>query len=158
MEEDPKRHKKNDEGVSEPVATSGAKKKKKKKKNKRKPAPPAAPPSPKKPVANEERDDADVAIPVFAETEADDHCETPLLAFEHCAAFLDAVAARLGKTRKNLIVYDPDYCAGGTKERMKEVRRPVSLFLFFFFLCLSPDWIRVCYQRASRLLCYLGLC
>jgi hypothetical protein len=57
-------------------------------------------------------------VPVFADAEADDHCETPLEAYEDVAVFLDALCGQLGRTRATLRVYDPYYCAGGVVERL----------------------------------------
>jgi hypothetical protein len=57
-------------------------------------------------------------VPVFADAEADDHCETPLEAYEDVAVFLDALCGQLGRTRASLRVYDPYYCVGGVVERL----------------------------------------
>jgi flagellum-specific peptidoglycan hydrolase FlgJ len=46
------------------------------------------------------------------ETDADDHCETSLEAYEDIAPVLDAIAKKLGKTRAELRIYDPYFCAG----------------------------------------------
>ncbi|GBG27129.1 Hypothetical Protein FCC1311_033522 [Hondaea fermentalgiana] len=45
-------------------------------------------------------------------TDESDHCETPKEAFQDLAALLDAVATKLQKSRADLKIYDPYYCAG----------------------------------------------
>eukprot|EP00049_Salpingoeca_infusionum_P009832 m.167268 g.167268 ORF g.167268 m.167268 type:complete len:480 (+) comp14456_c0_seq1:306-1745(+) len=50
-----------------------------------------------------------------------DHCETPLLAYQHIAPLLDALAAILGKTRETLFVYDPYYCGGGVGNKLQQL-------------------------------------
>lgn len=47
-----------------------------------------------------------------------DHCETSAQAFESIAPFLDLVAARLGKDRSTLSIYDPYFCAGTMKKHL----------------------------------------
>jgi hypothetical protein len=42
----------------------------------------------------------------------DDHCETPLVAYEDIAPLLQAIATSLGKSRSTLRIYDPYYCEG----------------------------------------------
>ena len=49
------------------------------------------------------------------EVNEDDHCETDLRAFRDVAPLLRLLAQRLGKTEATLRIYDPYYCAGGTK-------------------------------------------
>ncbi len=56
----------------------------------------------------------------------DDHAETPLLAYEHVAPFLEQLAAKLSKRRDQLVVYDPYYCAGGVKERLASLGAHVA--------------------------------
>eukprot|EP00047_Mylnosiga_fluctuans_P022140 m.114079 g.114079 ORF g.114079 m.114079 type:complete len:232 (-) comp9149_c1_seq1:199-894(-) len=41
-----------------------------------------------------------------------DHFETPACAYEHIVPVLDALCARLGRTRATLQIYDPYYCKG----------------------------------------------
>jgi hypothetical protein len=48
----------------------------------------------------------------------DDHCESPEEAYADAAPLLDALAARLGRTRATLRIYDPYFCAGGVKRRL----------------------------------------
>lgn len=52
------------------------------------------------------------------EVDATDHCETPLEAYRDVAALLDQVAKSLGKTRRNLSIYDPYFCDGGVKVKL----------------------------------------
>jgi len=49
------------------------------------------------------------------DADADDHCETSPEAHAHIVNFLNKTAEALGKTPKTLVIYDPYYCAGGTK-------------------------------------------
>ena len=58
------------------------------------------------------------------EVTADDHCESPPVAYVHLAPVLEQLAARLGKTSSELALYDPYYCAGGVKERLVAVGFP----------------------------------
>ena len=51
----------------------------------------------------------------FDVSSADDHCETSPEAHAHLRRFLDDVAGRLRKAPRDLVIYDPYYCAGGTK-------------------------------------------
>lgn len=48
----------------------------------------------------------------------DDHCESPPEAYADIASSLDLIASRLGKTRANLVIYDPFYCAGSMKKHL----------------------------------------
>jgi hypothetical protein len=52
--------------------------------------------------------------PVFP----DDHCETPVEAYQDIAPLLDAIALQVGKSRATLRIFDPYYCEGSMKERM----------------------------------------
>ena len=47
-----------------------------------------------------------------------DHCETPAEAYADIAELLDWLAARLGKRRETLRIYDPYFCAGGTAAKL----------------------------------------
>ena len=49
------------------------------------------------------------------EVDADDHCETSPEAHAHIVNFLNKAAQACGKTPKSLVIYDPYFCAGGTK-------------------------------------------
>lgn len=55
------------------------------------------------------------------QADADDHAETPYRAYADIAAALDWLAQRLRKSRKELKIYDPYYCAGGVKRRLGEL-------------------------------------
>ena len=41
-----------------------------------------------------------------------DHFETPRVAYEDIGPALDAIAESLGKSREDLIIYDPYWCQG----------------------------------------------
>ena len=57
----------------------------------------------------------------FDVSSADDHCETSPEAHAHLRRFLDDVAGRLRKAPRDLVIYDPYYCAGE-----RSVRSPRS--------------------------------
>jgi hypothetical protein len=46
------------------------------------------------------------------ESEASDHAETPLVAYQHIAPLLHSLAKQLGKTAASLTIWDPFFCAG----------------------------------------------
>ena len=48
----------------------------------------------------------------------DDHCESPPEAYRDLVPMLDLVAATLHKTRAELLIYDPYYCAGAMKKHL----------------------------------------
>jgi hypothetical protein len=48
-----------------------------------------------------------------------DQCETPLLAYEHLASLLTALARACAKPTAELRVYDPYYCAGGAAAHLR---------------------------------------
>ena len=47
-----------------------------------------------------------------------DHCESPLVAYEDISPILDIIASKIGKTRAQLKIYDPYYCEGAMKEHL----------------------------------------
>ena len=49
------------------------------------------------------------------EVDPDDHCETSPEAHGNVINFLAKIAERVGKRPSDLVIYDPYYCAGGTK-------------------------------------------
>ena len=49
------------------------------------------------------------------EVDPDDHCETSPEAHGNVVNFLAKIAERVGKRPSDLVIYDPYYCAGGTK-------------------------------------------
>lgn len=51
----------------------------------------------------------------------DDHCETPLEAYEDICMFLDLVCKKLGKDRSQLVIYDPYYCNGTVKQHLSSL-------------------------------------
>jgi len=55
------------------------------------------------------------------ETKEEDHCESPIQAFEDIAPILRKLAKRLGKTPENLKIYDPYYCTGTVIEHFKKL-------------------------------------
>eukprot|EP00729_Bicosta_minor_P017602 gene17602-15861_t len=55
------------------------------------------------------------------ETEAGDHAETPVEAYQHIAPFLQRIAHRLGKSPAELVIYDPFYCEGRTVALMASI-------------------------------------
>lgn len=46
------------------------------------------------------------------EVDYNDHFETPLRAYEDILAVLDSICASTGKTKEQLVIYDPYYCKG----------------------------------------------
>jgi hypothetical protein len=48
------------------------------------------------------------------DAEDDDHCETSPVAYAHIRPMLTFIAERLGKSKAELLIYDPYYCAGAT--------------------------------------------
>lgn len=48
----------------------------------------------------------------------DDHCETPVEAYQDIVSFLQLCATRLHKTNDQLAIYDPFYCEGNVKVRL----------------------------------------
>ena len=53
------------------------------------------------------------------EVDPDDHCETSPEAHKNVVNFLAKIAERVGKKPSELVIYDPYYCAGGTKRSFK---------------------------------------
>ena len=53
------------------------------------------------------------------EVDPDDHCETSPEAHANVVHFLAKIAERVGKKPSELVIYDPYYCAGGTKRSFK---------------------------------------
>ena len=53
------------------------------------------------------------------EVDPDDHCETSPEAHANVVNFLAKIAERVGKRPSELVIYDPYYCAGGTKRSFK---------------------------------------
>lgn len=47
-----------------------------------------------------------------------DHAETPFVAYEHISPILDRLARSLGKSRSELRIYDPYYCAGSVARHL----------------------------------------
>lgn len=50
--------------------------------------------------------------------DGNDHCESPLAAYEDISPILDIIAAKLGKSRTQLRIYDPYYCEGAMKTHL----------------------------------------
>ena len=70
------------------------------------------------------------------ETDADDHCETSPEAHENVVNFLKAACGRLDKSPAELVIYDPYYCAGGT-------RRNLALIGFTNVINRNEDFYKV---------------
>jgi hypothetical protein len=70
------------------------------------------------------------------ETDADDHCETSPEAHENVVNFLKAACEQLNKSPAELIIYDPYYCAGGT-------RRNLALIGFTNVINRNEDFYKV---------------
>ena len=85
-------------------------------------------------LAEEFKAPAEVEHPF--ETDADDHCETSPEAHENVANFLKAACGRLNKTPADLVIYDPYYCAGGT-------RRNLALIGFTNVINRNEDFYKV---------------
>jgi hypothetical protein len=51
--------------------------------------------------------------------DADDHCETSSVAYSHIVPILDLLAQKLNKSREELNIYDPYYCAGATVQHLQ---------------------------------------
>ncbi len=51
-------------------------------------------------------------------TDKDDHCETSGEAYDDITAFLSRLASFLGKTTKDLAIYDPYYCNGAVVKHL----------------------------------------
>ena len=59
------------------------------------------------------------------DAEDDDHCETSSIAYEHITPVLTFLAHRLNKSSTSeLRIYDPYYCAGGTKQHLHRLGFP----------------------------------
>ena len=52
------------------------------------------------------------------EADYGDHFETPLVAYQHLAPVLEAIARGLGRTRASLRIYDPFFCEGAMITRL----------------------------------------
>ena len=55
------------------------------------------------------------------EVDTDDHCETSHSAYAHIAPILTHIAKLIGKTPKNLKIYDPYYCAGTVVQHLNKL-------------------------------------
>jgi len=53
-----------------------------------------------------------------------DHCETDVRAYQDIAVLLNEVAGKMNRTAGTLQIYDPYYCDGGVKRRMREAGFP----------------------------------
>jgi len=62
--------------------------------------------------AIEKREAAVAAISYPFNPDPDDHCESPVQAYEHLAPILQQIADSIGKKPSDLRIYDPYYCAG----------------------------------------------
>ena len=57
-------------------------------------------------------------------TQECDHCETSERAYADIAPLLSALAAELGKTPEELVIYDPYFCQGSTVARLASLGFP----------------------------------
>jgi hypothetical protein len=55
------------------------------------------------------------------EVEGDDHCESPLEAYQDIAPILERLAHECYKTKESLRIYDPYYCEGSVIERLNNL-------------------------------------
>lgn len=55
------------------------------------------------------------------ETVNDDHCETPLRAYQDIQRLLGLLADRLGNSIAELKIYDPYYCEGNVVKRLNSL-------------------------------------
>lgn len=55
------------------------------------------------------------------ETVNDDHCETPLRAYQDIQQSIELFADRLGKPVAELKIYDPYYCEGNVVKRLNSL-------------------------------------
>ena len=60
------------------------------------------------------------ALHPFEHDPADD-CETCFAAYQDIAPFLNKLAQRLGKSKKELCIWDPYYCAGKVKKHLQKL-------------------------------------
>lgn len=61
---------------------------------------------------------------ITPQVETDDHCETSPRAYDDIAPLLTLLARNLGKAPQDLAVYDPYFCAGGTKLHLAKLGFP----------------------------------
>lgn len=54
----------------------------------------------------------------------DDHCESPMEAYQDIEHFLIVIAKSLGKTKESLRIFDPYFCEGSMKERLAAIGFP----------------------------------
>ena len=55
------------------------------------------------------------------QVDSNDHCETPLVAYQHIKPVLETIAKHLGKTLADLAIYDPYYCEGSMVEKLAQL-------------------------------------
>lgn len=58
------------------------------------------------------------------QTDADDHCESPLEAYQDIVPLLKAISEKAGLTCANLSIYDPYYCNGSVIQRLASLGFP----------------------------------
>lgn len=54
----------------------------------------------------------------------DDHCESPMEAYQDIEHFLVVIAKSMGKTKESLRIFDPYFCEGSMKERLAAIGFP----------------------------------
>jgi hypothetical protein len=87
------------------------------------------------------------------ETVHDDHCETPLKAYQDIQQAVKLLADGLGKTVAELKIYDPYYCEGNVIKRLNSLGEfvcylllAVLLFVSRALLLLNIHRLRKCIQ------------
>lgn len=80
----------------------------------------------KKSKVSEESDQSDDEQDDYPyEVDSNDHCESPLEAYRDIAVLLSFYSSKiLKKSKEDLKIYDPYFCEGSVKERLKEVGFP----------------------------------
>ena len=79
---------------------------------------PPAPPARAAPPAIASCTPAELPQHAFVVTDARDHAETPLVAYQHLEPLLFRLALALGRTKATLRIYDPYYCAGSAARHL----------------------------------------
>ena len=72
----------------------------------------------KKEKKDSQAEDENTEIDYPYQVDENDHCESPLLAYQDISPVLDFICAKLGKTRATLRIYDPYYCEGAMKAHL----------------------------------------
>eukprot|EP00041_Stephanoeca_diplocostata_P020242 m.450631 g.450631 ORF g.450631 m.450631 type:complete len:447 (+) comp21514_c0_seq4:533-1873(+) len=80
------------------------------------------------PQQEPERGNIDDCLPCIKNTiqypfraDSDDHCETPSNAYAHISPLLKIMCGLTGKSKENLSIWDPYFCAGSVKKHLAEL-------------------------------------